>query len=313
MITDSAYRHAFVNFHSLHKVKGVLFGLSGSIPPSLYPKLCEITAMTWKVLRTPSSRKELKYQVVRVSQDDQMNAGIYEYLQQALKSYSIQDRAMVFCRSKREAQDLSDLFGVSPYFAPFGDGEETRNQDTMKKWLGGEKSVMVSTSILGCGSDYTHVRDVVHRGPAYTMLDQYQEDSRGGRDGLECRATTFIVENKQYPINQSPYDLGTKELHDSLKERTMCLRRAVTTYLDGRANQCITLPGAAFCGNCTSLSSLDQSPPRRMPDLFDIAGPPHIDLRSRLKPGRRVSLPSFVSSGSTLKRRKLTHTSSDTL
>ena len=65
MITDADYRAAFQNFHALHRVKAVLFGLTGSLPPILYPVLCELTAMTWKVLQTSSCRKELKYQVIR--------------------------------------------------------------------------------------------------------------------------------------------------------------------------------------------------------------------------------------------------------
>lgn len=65
IITDSDYRDAFKNFQNLLKVKAVVFGLTGSLPPSLYSVLCEMTTMRWKVIRTPSSRKELKYQVLK--------------------------------------------------------------------------------------------------------------------------------------------------------------------------------------------------------------------------------------------------------
>ena len=44
------------------------------------------------------------------------------------------------------------------------------------------------------------------------LLDQYQEDSRGGRDGLECHAMIFIIEGQMYTLQASPYDLGTKVL-----------------------------------------------------------------------------------------------------
>jgi len=64
MITDSENHDAFKNFHALNTVKAVILGLSASLPPVLYPVLCELTGMTWQVLRTSSARKELKYQTI---------------------------------------------------------------------------------------------------------------------------------------------------------------------------------------------------------------------------------------------------------
>ena len=248
MITDADYRAAFQNFHALHRVKAVLFGLTGSLPPILYPVLCELTAMMWKVLRTSSCRKELKYQVIKVPSATQMNTAIVSHVQHCISSYQEEDRVIVFCRSKQQVAVLAALFNINPYFAVHDDEEALiKNQETKEKWLLGETKVIVSTSILGCGMDYPHIRDVVHHDPSFTMLDQYQEDSRGGRDGLECRATTFVAENKDYRVTDHTYDLGTKALYDSMKQINQCLRIAPTLYLDGQAVQCVAIPGASFC------------------------------------------------------------------
>src|SRR6266511_279247 len=53
--------------------------------------------------------------------------------------------------------------------------------------------LMSATSSLGCGFDYPHIRDVVHCDLAHSVIDQYQEDSQGGRDGEACNATTFLL------------------------------------------------------------------------------------------------------------------------
>jgi len=100
-----------------------------------------------------------------------------------------------------------------------------------------------------------------------------------------------------------------------LDERSLCFRSGPTRFLDGRAIQCITLPGAAFCGNCAtpSVVSSRSALPRRAEDLFN---PPRIDLLSRLKPNRNGSLRSSgtsFSSNPSPKRRKVTHTSSSTM
>ena len=307
IITDNDYRNAFKNFHSLHKVKAVVFGLTGSLPPSLYPVLCDLTKMTWKVIRTRSSRKELKYQVVRVELDTDMDAAIVQHVHEAILTYRPEDRALVFCRSRNHVEVLSGLFKIHPYYAP-GDNVTIleKNKETMVKWITGESRVMASTSILGCGFDYSHIRDVVHRDPSFSMLDQYQEDSRGGRDGMERRATTFIVDKKKYAIPSQQYDLGTQTLFDSLKETNRCRRWGPSLYLDGQAVQCITLPGASFCDICEEvagsslkipLSTRPQvnvfsparttSPPKRAFDMFDPSPAPRLNLREHLRPLKR--------------------------
>ena len=301
LLTDSDYRNAFDNFRVLHMVKGVVFGLTGSLPPSLYPAFCEFTRMTWRIIRTPSSRKELKYQVVKVSSENELDTAIITYLNSVVPIYRSNERAMVFCRSRDQARRLATLLNVQPYYAVQKEEEMEVNEETMKKWRKGENKVMVCTSFLGCGWDQGHVRDVVHRDPSYTMIDQYQEDSRGGRDGLECRATTFVVNNKQYRVTNSQYDLGSKALFDSMHDDHTCRRTAPTLYLDGRPAQCITIPGAIFCEICESQSTItsaarNSSPPCRVADIFNSNTPRRIDFREMVRQDKKRSRPGSRTS-----------------
>ena len=185
---------------------------------------------------------------------------------------------MVFCCTKEQARNLAQSFEVQPYHAANLEEEEYKNIETLGKWRAGSNIVMVSTSILGCGLDYSHVHDVVHRGPSYTMMDHYQEDSRGGRDGLECVATTFFVPNQKYSMPTSRYDLGTKALYDSLYKDVKCLRLATTLYLDGQAVQCISIPGASFCANCESQCGII-APPLLLPRVSSPPLPSRVSYR----------------------------------
>src|SRR5271168_5005476 len=90
--SHSNYRKAFKNFQVLHCVKAVLFGFTGSLPPHLYPVLCKLTQMTWKVIRTPSWRKELKYQVVKVQNEKEMDRNILTHFKKVLPTYRPEDR-----------------------------------------------------------------------------------------------------------------------------------------------------------------------------------------------------------------------------
>ena len=343
LITDINYRNAFKNFHVLHRVKATLFALTGTFPQHLYPVLCQLTQMTWKVIRTPSWRRELKYKVVKVAREKDMDPAILAHFKQVLPTYRPEDRGIIFCRSKSEAQTLAALLKVQPYHGHQDDDVQmvARNVETMNSWLAGENTVMVSTTILGCGMDYAHIRDVVHRGPSYSIMDQHQEDSRGGRDKLECRAITFIVENKKYPVSNSEYDLGSQKLNESLQNPTICQRTTPSLFLDGVPIQCITLPRAVFCQTCEDdLKSCCSAniplrvnqepnanrtipirqrtkphlPPSRNDDLFYEPGP-RVDLSQKIRPTKSIGVViqsssqtiSVSSSSSSRKKRKLTH------
>ena len=231
-----------------------------------------------------------------------MDSSIATYLQDRVLTYKEKDRAIVFCRSIQNVTSLAKLLKVHPFSSP-GDDEKKleKNREAMVKWISGENNVMTSTSILGCGIDYPHIRDVIHRDPSFTMIDQYQEDSRGGRDGVECRATTFVVDKKHYKVpSDKEHDMGTQALYDSMYELHQCRRIAPGLYFDGRAIQCINIVGAVFCDFCekasksiapaskarpTSLTSHIFPPPRRSTDIFDPEG---VIPRSPLPPSNII-------------------------
>jgi hypothetical protein len=154
MFTNSGYRDTFNNVLVLHKLKNIIFGLSGSILSLLYPDLCKLMRMNWKVLRTSSSRKEVKYQAVSMKTDADMNPTIVDYLKTVTVSYYPKDHAMVFCCSKQEARDLADVLDTLAFYAVTIE-EEERNTDIVNEWLAGGMIIIVSTSILGCRFDFT--------------------------------------------------------------------------------------------------------------------------------------------------------------
>lgn len=133
----------------------------------------------------------------------------------------------------------------------------------MTAWLNGVRKVMVSTSILGCGLDYPSVRDVVHVDVAYSMLDQHQQESRGGRDGKISRATTYVPLGRIRPLVKDSADFGQKELYDWAEQDKQCLRSIPSQYLDGVYVNCAILPGCAPCAYCAQ--ELEPSTPTFLP------------------------------------------------
>jgi len=120
---------------------------------------------------------------------------------------------------------------------------------------------MSATSSLGCGFDYPHIRDVVHCDLAHSVIDQYQEDSQGGRDGEACNATTFLLANRTCPPDDSLFRIGVDEVYTWSKTRDQCHYIIPSLFLDGVVITCMLLPGAELCDYCKSM--LEKPPPSR--------------------------------------------------
>lgn len=235
------------------------------MPPDLIDRFAELTSTSWRILRTPSTRKEIKYTVTHTKSQNIPNL-IHNMLDSHLPTYAPADRSMIFCRTKSIAEEYASFFQVAAYTSQTGQDQQ---EQIMQDWIEGRTKVMVCTSILGCGFDYPHVRDVFHVNPSYTLFDQYQEDSRAGRDGQPCRATTFVAHDFK-PSASAQTECGAQELLQWAANKHSCLRRIPSQYLDGVTTECILLPGAQLCSTCEKNMAIDTTP--RAPQLSSTVG-----------------------------------------
>ncbi|KAJ7019019.1 hypothetical protein C8F04DRAFT_1198151 [Mycena alexandri] len=88
---------------------------------------------------------------------------------------------MVFAQSVAEAKELAWIFGMEALYA--GQDEE-KKAELFNDRITGEKEIIVSTSLLASGTDYTHVCNIVFFHLMFTAFDQQQ----GGRRRDESRA-----------------------------------------------------------------------------------------------------------------------------
>lgn len=257
VLTDDSYREAFKEIKRLFVAKTPIISLTGTMPPSLIKDFCAMTNLQWHVIRTASARREIAHVVCIETGDIRLR--IKRDLEERSKKYGPKDRIMVFCRTVHDAKKLAESLGVPPYHASSPDRE-----DILKAWWAGKRVIMVSTSILGCGMDYPHVREVVHYQISYSMLDYHQDVSRGGRDGEMCLATTYTNGKKQDKYNSS-FNFGADDLEAWARCSDRCRRIDPSLFLDGKATTCSLLPGAFLCDYCTKQEK--QPPPTAAPSL----------------------------------------------
>lgn len=111
VITDIGYREAFALFSRLNLSGVTLFGSSASIPDHLIPALFQLTKTPWRVIRTPSNRKELVYQVQTFPE----KSGMVNYLVQYWDSIKTYGQCLLFGRTIDVAKELAETFHVLPF------------------------------------------------------------------------------------------------------------------------------------------------------------------------------------------------------
>jgi hypothetical protein len=213
----------------------------------------------------PSNRKELIYQIKSVPRGRSVAAAVVEYWNEVSTSYRQEDRCLVFCRTIDQAKSIASLLGVEPFH------RECPDESPVSRFLSGEQRILPTTVKLGCGFHYPHIRDVLHADISYSVVDQVQEDSRGGRDGLPCRAITFASEGFTRFNDNNEFDLGAGVVYDWSKETKRCLRIPFSLFLDNVPVTCSLICGQ-LCFNCTA--ELNQLPPaaaRSLPIPKDVS------------------------------------------
>ncbi|PPQ82196.1 hypothetical protein CVT24_012794, partial [Panaeolus cyanescens] len=261
IVTESDYRAAMQNVRYLVKLKCVKIGLSASLPPHLFNYFSALTEISWTTIRTSSARPELKLRYRSYPTNREVMHQAITHAKEQLHYYCKDSRMVVFCRTKADAKDVATALGTVEVTS---DHDQQHNGKVVENWRKGKPKVLVGTSIIGVGIDYPAVRDVIHVGLSYDVVSQYQQESRGGRDGRRCNAITFFSNTHQPSTKELSVCLGSLYLFKMARDVTQCRRVISTIVLDGKAKDCMSLQKAELCDVCERLAIGNVTNVRRM-------------------------------------------------
>lgn len=186
--------------------------------------------LTWLFSATmPSTIKKIvkKYMDepidIRIDSKNEVNSNIehlYTIVRQRDKSEALSRfldihanmRGVVFCRTKRETQDLAELLLQRNYKsdALHGDLSQHQRDRVMKRFKKHELQVLIATDVAARGIDVNDLTHVFH----HTLPDDHSyythRSGRTARAGKKGTSIAFVTAKEKYRIDQLERRLGIK-------------------------------------------------------------------------------------------------------
>ncbi|KAJ6497931.1 hypothetical protein DFH09DRAFT_1103329 [Mycena vulgaris] len=258
LLTSAAHREPMVRLIKILGIETQITGMSGSIPPQLFPAFCELTGTdSWDVIRMSTVRPNIRYGVVLDDSDKYIARAVKYVKDRVANDYGPNDKAMVFCRTRAIVDAVAELLGTTGYHA----ATPIATQDRLfRDFVSGKQQVMVASSILGIGVDQP-VRDTVHIDVGHNLIDQTQEDNCAGRNGKNARCIYFLPHGRKPIRAEVGHLFGAELLVPWALNVTECRRLIISLFLDGVGVTCIELGTQKLCDNCRRQLKNSTPPP----------------------------------------------------
>jgi len=114
--------------------------------------------------------------------------------------------AIIYCRSRRQTKDLSQLLQQQNIPADYYHAGLTQQERNAKQtaWINNQTRVMVCTNAFGMGIDKPDVRVVIHYDVPDCLENYYQEAGRAGRDEQKAYAVLLYQQQDLRDLQSLP-------------------------------------------------------------------------------------------------------------
>lgn len=263
-VIASSYRRDMIRVPLLRSIPVQFVYLTATLPPHVKDVLFQRHYLSQvHEIRASTRRRNLRYGVLRLQchQHDLIQVAadtVQRAWQQRFQGQHGLHRAIVFTRSKAEADCLASLLSCASYHSETGDVQDKAR--ILTSWAAGSSSpFLVGTSGLGAGLDYPQVRLVLHVDQPYSAIEFVQEAGRGGRDGEEAESIVILRHGWQPGIQ---VDGEKQRALDEFLDTRACRRPVIDRYIDG-------VEDAEACGSrdvpCDNCDRGVQPAERRVP------------------------------------------------
>jgi superfamily II DNA helicase RecQ len=150
------------------------------------------------------------------------------------------DKIIIYCQTRTAVSLLAESLGCPSYTSE--SGTEDVKAAILSSWIADKgQPVIVATSALGIGFDYSHVRWVIQVDAPRRASAFSQESGRAGRDGGKVSSIVLLSAAWEPVLDQAlPPDEEAMNLYLTQQH---CSRAVVSQFLDDEPNWRWCMPG----------------------------------------------------------------------
>jgi superfamily II DNA helicase RecQ len=268
IITAAHYRPMFNIIKRLREGCVPVVGLSATLPPNAVGTIMQrmnFLPGNTLLIRAPTARKGIIYAVFVLESEPNSSLAnasyrtptgqllkVTDYIHRVLRSFQPKERALIFCLSRDEAEDVANTLKCRYYHAKMDAQKKQENLDLWREGGDSEVPVLAATSAVGTGLDYGGIKLVLHYGKPRNIIDFSQESGRSGRSLPVAYSTVFWNPNrKDEKLRPGQDDIGVEAM-SAYVQTDQCRRIFLQKNLDGALETatCIHDGEAVLCDVC---------------------------------------------------------------
>ena len=242
LITAASYRPIMYKFHEILKYPIQFVFLTSTLPINLENNIkSNLFLSNLTTIRANCSRDNIFYQAIEYinNSEDNKVKQIFDFIQTSkLKFKSKFDKILIFCPSKIQVDLVSNKLNCLKFYSNLIEEEKNTILLNFRTKFDDFNSILVSTSALEEGFDYSSIRLVIYKDFSYSFIGFLQGSSRGGRDLIQSSSVFFY--SKRDIIKKANIELDKSLVYDYLNE-LVCRRRIIDSYLNN-----------TFINNCSN-------------------------------------------------------------
>jgi superfamily II DNA helicase RecQ len=235
LITSKSYRSIMYSFKQALFLFPIQFVfLTGTLPKALELELISFLSInTLTTIRGICTRDNISFRTKVITSFNTRFLIAQRYISsfKAKEYTSNKDKCLIFCPSIKEAKDLASFLDCALYTSNSSDLEKEATLRGFSESGLEYFSILIATSALEEGFDYSSIRLVIYFQFCYSFLGFLQGSSRGGRDNSPSTSLFLYTKGEEVEREGEPIDKALFRAY--LRERT-CRKRVISLYLDSK-------------------------------------------------------------------------------
>lgn len=144
-----------------------------------------------EIIASPLVRHNLRIFVRHQESQEQTDLAILN----DIAFFGPKSNGIIYCQRRKECERLGEIIKMAGYNCVVHHSGMPLNQrqDAAAAFMTGQCNIIIATIGFGMGINKSDVRYVIHNGISSTPEAWYQEVGRGGRDGLDACAITYVL------------------------------------------------------------------------------------------------------------------------